>query len=69
MIKSFGTALILASTLAFGITDAQAHAAPKAYAALIGVTHRATNHSVSQRAHRTTSTQTIAALVAHASRW
>jgi hypothetical protein len=39
MIKTFATALILASTLAFGITDAQAHAAPKAYAALIGIKH------------------------------
>jgi hypothetical protein len=69
MIKSFGTALILASTLAFGITDAQAHAAPKAYAAVIGVTHRAADRSASSRAHRATSTETIVALAAHANRW
>jgi hypothetical protein len=37
MIKTFGTALILATTLAFGITDAQAHSAPKAYVALVGI--------------------------------
>jgi hypothetical protein len=37
MIKTLGTALILAATLAFGITDAQAHTAPKAYAAQVSV--------------------------------
>jgi hypothetical protein len=41
MIKTFGTALILAGTLAFGITGAQAHTAPKAYAATAPVAYAA----------------------------
>jgi hypothetical protein len=52
MIKTFATALLLASTLAFGITDAQARTAPKAYAAVIGVKHECkVEHGKRTRCH------------------